>query len=151
MFTAKILGGGDAHVAYPLVACRYPDLSLPRWVDFAQRCEGKDATDRLMALVDTRGRFHGIFAWRVEGATKSPALLRVSHIATFQLAGNAVHRSFHAALDVIAQEHGCRETVIDPWSPPADLRCISRPGEPDVQGGHVLSIAPAAETSHTLN
>ena len=151
MFTAKLLRGGDAPIAYPLVACRHPDLSLARWLDFVARCDAPGSPDRLVGLVDSRGRFHGVFAWRIDRTPPAPGFLRVAHIATFQLVGNAVHRAFHEALDVIARDNDCRETVIDPWAPPSDSVCASRVGEPDGHGGQVLTIAPAAESAQTLN
>ena len=151
IFTAKPLGIADAAVAYPLVACSYPQLSLQRWADYVERTATRQIPERLVAMVDGRGRHHAIFAYRVGVAQAAAGRLRVSHIATFQLAGNAIYRAFHDALDRLAHEHNCREVVINTWAFADERAAAVRPSIPAGIANRVLSIGAASERTGTLN
>ncbi len=144
MFTLKPLQAPEARLAFPLVACRYPEVSLRRWTDFVRRCE-RGGVDRLIGLVDGHGRHHALFGYRVTPARK----LRVCHIATFQLAGDAIQRAFLATLDALARDHSCREVTIEPWAP--DGRRSPVRALPFPRGRRLLSFAPAVETRTPLN
>lgn len=150
MFTAKNLGIADAAVAYPLVACSYPHLSQQRWSEYVERSATGAIPERLVGMVDGRGRYHAIFAYRV-GAQAAAGRLRVSHIATFQLAGNAIFKAFHHALDTLARENNCREVVINPWALADERAAAPRPPVPAGLVSRVLSIGPAAEPARSVN
>ena len=117
MFTARALQAADAHLAYPLVACRYPAVTLQRWTNYVRRTENGEVGEHLVCMVDARERRHAVFGYNV--ATLSPAArrLHVAHIATFRLIGDAIHRALHETLDRLASEHKCREVILEPWRP----------------------------------
>lgn len=114
MFVARGLTAAEAHLAYPLVSCRYPTLSLALWTNYVRTAECENAPETLICLVDQRDRRHAIFAYGVD-RSQARTLLRVTHIATFQLIGDAIHRALHQTLERIAAENGCREVVIEVW------------------------------------
>lgn len=148
MFTAKSLLAADARVAYPLVACRYPGLTLDQWTAFVRRSEKDSDADRLLALVDSRGRHHAVFGYRVVRAPDGAARLEVSRIALFQLAGTAIDRAFDSTLDTLARDHHCRDVAVDPLPPIDDRAKAARHTEPHHA---MLSIEPAAEPPRGLN
>ena len=115
MFVARGLTAAEAHLAYPLVSCRYPTLSLALWTDYVRRAEAGEMPETLICLIDQRDRRHAIFAYGVD-RSQACARLRVAHIATFQLIGDAIHRALHRTLEDIAGENGCREVMIETWS-----------------------------------
>jgi hypothetical protein len=149
MFRTANLDTRQAHTAYPLVACNYPALSLQSWTEFVRRAESGKCDNRLMGLIDARGLHHSIFGWRVAEKFKEH-FLKVTHIATFQLAGDAVHRALYAALEQLARENGCRKVIIDPWvSEELGITADQAPKAPTFS--RILCIAPATDTRQTLN
>lgn len=117
MFTARALRSSEAHMAFPLVSCRYPAITLEKWTSYVRQAESAEGADRLVCLVDRRDRHHAIFSYGVSDAPKAIKRMRVAHIATFQLIGDAIHLALHDALDRLAQTHGCREVIVEPWTP----------------------------------
>ncbi|HMN72143.1 MAG TPA: hypothetical protein PKA55_09790 [Rhodoblastus sp.] len=124
MFMARGLTAAEAHLAYPLVSCRYPTLSLALWTNYVRAAERADAAERLICLIDRRDRRHAIFAYGVD-RSQPHARLRVAHIATFQLIGDLIHRALHQTLEQIAAEHGCREVVVETWRGCNDVAVVS--------------------------
>lgn len=140
MFHARALSSVDARVAYPLVACQYPSVTLRHWTDYVRLSEKREIAERLVCLVDSRDRHHAVFAYRVSAATKSVNRLLVAQIATFQLIGDAIHRALHGALEALASEHACREVVIEPWtSIGGEQKAICR-NFPEATAGRVLTL-----------
>jgi hypothetical protein len=146
MFTAKILGIAEAAVTYPLVACSYPHVSLQGWTDYVARCARGDVAERVVGMVDARGRYHAVFAYRVGPAKAAFPPLQVSQIATFRLAGNAIQRAVQDTQDRLARENNCRDVIVSPWA-------LSDPGGsiPANLAGGVLSMAPASDPARRLN
>lgn len=123
IFTARPLRLGEHTLVFPLVSFRYPHLSLDYWEEFVTgmaRVHGGD--DHLMAIVDSRGHFHAVFAYWVEPSLNGVGRLRIVHIASASLVGDATNRAFHAAIDKIARENGCTEVVIEVEDRVAGLR-----------------------------
>ncbi len=149
MFTARGLKAAEAHLAYPLVSCRYPTLSLGLWTNYVRAAERDDAAERLICLVDRRDRRHAIFAYGVD-RSQHRGMLRVAHIATFQLVGDAIHRALHQTLEDIARAHDCREVVIETWTGCDDVASVSRGCMPRV-AGRVLTLDTSVEHVGTLN
>jgi len=150
MFTARGLTAAEAHLAYPLVSCRYPTLSLALWTSYVSSLERADAPERLMCLIDHRDRRHAIFAYGVDRSQADRRILRVAHIATFQLIGDAIHRALHGTLDTIAAEHGCRETIIEAWTGCDDVASVS-PACMHGHAGRVLTLDSTIERTGALN
>jgi hypothetical protein len=146
MFTATILENADAAVTYPLVACSYPHLPLQRWSNYVRGCASGEIEERLVGMLDARGRYHAIFGYRVDAAQDAAGPLRVSHIATFQLAGNAIFQAVHETLGRLAREHNCPEVIIRPWA-----LAVARGSAPGSLAGSVLSMASAANPGRTIN
>jgi hypothetical protein len=150
MFRAERLKACHAHVAFPLVACNYPALSLQLWTDFVRKAEANQCGDRLMGLIDARGLHHAIFGYRVvEGDPETS--LNVTHIATFQLAGDAVSRAFYEALEGLARDNGCRKVVIDPWVSQEMGVDAARAPKSTTLRKHILCISPPHAMAQTLN
>lgn len=114
MFRLHELTEADAAVSFPLVSCRYPGLSLSRWADFVGDPLRRSSCAHLAGLVDQRGRIHAIFGYGLESQGPSPRL-RITHIATFRLAGNEIYRAFDKAVENIARESNCREISVTSW------------------------------------
>jgi len=114
MFVARGISESDAHLAFPLVSCRYPTLSLALWTNYVGAAERAEAGERLVCLIDRRDRRHAVFAYCVDRSQPSTRL-RVAHIATFQLIGDLIHRALHGTLERLAAEHDCREVVVEAW------------------------------------
>ena len=138
MFTARGLTAAEAHLAYPLVSCRYPTLSLALWTSYVSSLERADAPERLMCLIDHQNRRHAIFAYGVD-RSQPRTRLRVTHIATFQLIGDAIHRALHQTLERIAAENGCREVVIETWKGCDNVATVPRSCL-NGQAGRVLTL-----------
>ena len=145
MFNAQQLNASDAALAYPLVSCRYPGLSLPRWTKFVRTSTRRRAGARLTGLVDAKGGYHALFRYDIEAGAGANPLLHVAHIATFRLAGNAIYRAFDHAVEQIARENGCREVTIVPWGgvDPDDGPAVAPEDIP--AGRRMLSMEPAVE------
>ncbi len=149
MFVARGLIAAEAHLAYPLVSCRYPALSLALWTNYVRKAEDENAPQRLICLVDQRERRHAIFAYGVD-RSQARARLRVAHIATFQLIGDAIHRALHQTLDQIAAEHGCREVVVEVWTGCDDVANVPRSCLPSA-AGRVLTLDSTIGRTGALN
>lgn len=149
MFTARGLTAADAHLAYPLVSCRYPALSLAFWTDYVRAAESGDAAERLICLIDQRDRRHAIFAYGVD-RSQAQSRLRVAHIATFQLVGDLIHRALHETLEQLAAQHGCRELVIETWRGCDDVADVRKRGAPD-RANRVLTLDSTIERVGALN
>lgn len=149
MFVARGLIAAEAHLAYPLVSCRYPALSLALWTNYVRRAEDENAPERLICLVDQRDRRHAIFAYGVD-RSQARARLRVAHIATFQLIGDAIHRALHSTLERIAVENDCRETLIEVWTGCDNVATVPRSC---LRGpaGRVLTLDPTIAPTGPLN
>lgn len=145
MFNTKSLAVTDAAMSFPLVSCRYPGISLQRWSEFVAAQARRGAAARLAGLVDAKGRLHAIFGYEVEPSARGAPVLRVTHIATFRLAGNAIYRAFDHAIEQIARENACREVTVVSWGgvDPDDGPAITPEDVP--AGRRVLSIEPAFE------
>ena len=150
MFTARGLTAAEAHLAYPLVSCRYPSLSLAFWTSYVRSAEGPDAAERLICLIDRRDRRHAIFAYGVDRSQAERAILRVAHIATFQLIGDAIHRALHETLEKLAAELGCRETMIETWTGFKDVASVPRSCLPG-HASRVLTLDSTIERTGALN
>lgn len=151
MFTARILGRDDAPIAWPLAACRYPGLSLPRWTDFVCRADLRGPCETLVGLTDTRGRIHALFGYEIVAASDGARHLHITHIATFRLAGNAIYSSFDAAIERIAVQNGCVEIVVEGWRSIGEQDGPLQAPEDVAPGRRILSIAPATERPAELN
>ncbi len=147
MFTPQELNASDAAVSWPLVSCRYPGLSLPRWSDFVRDRKRRGPCERLIGLIDTRGRIHAIFGYALE----RPSELHVTHIATFRLAGNAIYRAFDRTIERLARENDCREISIASWMgiEPGDGPVVA--SEDVATGRRILSIEGAMESIDVLH
>ncbi|MFV0279923.1 MAG: hypothetical protein ACK5JM_04070 [Rhodoblastus sp.] len=150
MFVARGLVAAEAHLAYPLVSCRYPTLSLALWQNYVRNAESEKAPEKLICLIDQRDRRHAVFAYGVDRSQPRP-LLRVSHIATFQLIGDVVQRALMRTFEIIATENGCREVAIETWAG-CDAASIAahRKGAPG-RSGKVLTLDTAISTPDTLH
>lgn len=114
IFTARPLRAHERKLVFPLVSFRYPAITVKHWTDFTARVErAYSGADHLMAIVDSRGHFHAIFAYCVEPCLIGAARLRVVHIASASLVGEAINRAFHAALEKLAREHDCGDILIE--------------------------------------
>lgn len=151
MFQARALRSDDARVAYPLVACRYPAVTLPRWLEYVEVAQHRGSADSLVCLVDARDRYHAIFVYRVVASATSANRLLVAHIAIFQLIGDAIHRALHAALEDLAQRHACREVVIEPWAAVGGLDGQPRAGFAKRPASQLLTIDSNLKATGTLN
>ncbi|MFO1116401.1 MAG: hypothetical protein U1E28_12000 [Beijerinckiaceae bacterium] len=149
MFRSHELSQADAAVSYPLVSCRYPGLSLTRWVEFVGDTVGRGNHAHLVGLVDQRGRIHAIFGYRLE-SDGAPRRLLITHIATFRLAGNEIYRAFDRAVEQIARENGCREIAVRAWggTQPGDGPTTAAE---DVASGHRLLTMEGAAPAHQLS
>ena len=114
IFTARPLRPHERKLVFPLVSFRHPALGLKHWTEFTARVERTyGGGGHLMALIDSRGHFHAVFAFFVEPCLLGAPRLRVSHIASASLAGDAINRAFHAALDKLARDNGCDDILIE--------------------------------------
>lgn len=147
MFTPQELNASDAALSWPLVSCRYPGLTLPRWAEFVRDQNRRGSCARLIGLIDTRGRIHAIFGYALE----RPRELQVTHIATFRLAGNAIYRAFDRTIERLARENDCREISIVPWTgiEPGDGPVIL--SEDVAVGRRILSMDGATESADVLH
>lgn len=149
MFEARGVTAADAHLAYPLVSCRYPTLSLTLWTNYVRAAETGDVQERLICLVDRRDRRHAVFGYGVD-RSQPPPRLRIAHIATFQLIGDMIHRALHQTLEDLAAEHGCRETVVEPWTGCKDVANV-RKSFLHHGAGRVLTLDSSIERVGALN
>ena len=85
MFTARGLIAAEAHLAYPLVSCRYPSLSLALWTNYVRDAEHESAREKLLCLIDRRDRRHAILAYGVDRSQPERARLRIAQVNGFQL------------------------------------------------------------------
>ena len=150
MFEARGVTGAEAHLAYPLVSCRYPSLSLALWTSYVRAAERRNAPERVMCLIDGRDRRHAIFAYGVDRSQPQRAILRVAHIATFQLIGDVIHRALHGTLETIAADNGCRETIVETWTGCDDVASVSRSCV-QAHAGRVLTLDSMIERTGALN
>lgn len=150
MFIARALTATEAHIAFALVSCRYPALALEDWVDFVRRASSPDARERLFCLVDSRNRHHALFSYAIQNEAPATKRLRVRHIATFQLIGDAIHHALHDALNRLAGENGCREAVIEAWTPCEGVFDRTAPSG-DSGLGRVLTIDTTLSAMGSLN
>ena len=149
MFIARGVTTAEAHLAYPLVSCRYPTLSLALWTNYVRKAECENAPETLSCLVDQRDRRHAVFAYGVD-RSQARTRLRVTHIATFQLIGDAIHRALHSTLERIAEEHGCREVVIEMWKGCDNVAIVPKPCLHG-QAGRVLTLDSTIAPTGALN
>lgn len=149
MFVARGLIAAEAHLAYPLVSCRYPTLSLALWTNYVRRAEAGDAPESLVCLVDRRDRRHAVFGYGVD-RSQPRTRLRVAHIATFQLIGDAIHRALHETLEGLATEHDCREVVIEIWKGCDDVAIVPKSCLHG-QAGRVLTLDSMISPTGALN
>lgn len=149
MFVARGLKAAEAHLAYPLVSCRYPMLPLASWTNYVRAAERDDAPERLICLVDRRDRQHAVFAYRIDRLNPA-GRLRVAHIATFQLIGDAIHRALHNTLESLAFENRCREVLIETWTGCDDVATVPRTSAPG-HAGRVLTLDTTIEHIGALN
>lgn len=149
MFVARGLKAAEAHLAYPLVSCRYPMLPLASWTNYVRAAEREDAPERLVCLVDQRDRQHAIFAYRIDRLDPA-ARLRVAHIATFQLIGDAIHRALHRTLETLAFENRCREVLIETWTG-CDNVAVAPKASPQGHASRVLTLDTMIEPIGALN
>lgn len=149
MFVARGLTAAEAHLAYPLVSCRYPMLPLASWTNYVRAAERDDAPERLVCLVDQRDRQHAIFAYGID-RIEPAARLRVAHIATFQLIGDAIHRALHRTLESLAFENNCREVFVETWAGCDDVATVPKTCAPG-HAGRLLTIDTTIEPIGALN
>ena len=123
ILAARPLRAQERDLVFPLVSFRHPGITLKHWNDFLAHLKRTyGGLNHLMTIVDSRGHFHALFAYCVEPALSGGARLRVAHIASASLVGDATNRAFHAALNAIAREHGCQDILIEVESGVEGLR-----------------------------
>ncbi|MCC2100929.1 MAG: hypothetical protein KDJ20_01850 [Hyphomicrobiales bacterium] len=150
MFMARGLTAAEAHLAYPLVSCRYPTLSLALWTNYVSTAERENAPQRLICLVDQRDRRHAILAYGVDRSQPGRTRLRIAHIATFQLIGDAIHRALHRTIEEIATMHDCREVYVEAWTGCDDVASVSKACL-SKQAGRVLTLDSTIAPTGVLN
>lgn len=123
ILTARPLRPQERDLVFPLVSFRHPGVTLKHWSDFlAHLKRAYGGPNHLMTIVDSRGHFHALFAYCVAPALSGGAQLRVVHIASASLVGDATNRAFHTAINDIAREHGCQNILIEVESGVEGLR-----------------------------
>ncbi|MDE2361572.1 MAG: hypothetical protein KGM42_02755 [Hyphomicrobiales bacterium] len=115
LFSLHELNASDAGVAYPLVACRFPDLSLARWAEFVNSPQRRANCGRLISLLDSRGHIHALFCYALGSPPAHAGRLHITHIASFRLAGDEIGRAIHEAIGTIARQNDCYEVVMSTW------------------------------------
>ena len=150
MFTARGLIAAEAHLAYPLVSCRYPSLSLALWTNYVRDAEHESAREKLLCLIDRRDRRHAILAYGVDRSQPERARLRIAHIATFQLIGDAIHHALHRTIERLASDHACREVNVESWTGCDDVASV-RESCLHSHAGRVLTLDSTIERTGALN
>lgn len=112
-YSAQWLGFDEARKAYALISLAHPEVTLPHWRTFVRRFNrGRRSERGIVAVSDSRGTIHAVFAYQVETSLKNADALCVSDIVMGRLPGGSLPRALIACVDRLAEQLGRSDVKI---------------------------------------
>ena len=113
-FRAQRVTSAEAQVAYGLVAMSHPHVSPAAWSRYL-RAQGRHGGKErgLIALKDSRGCMHALFAFAVAPSLEGEATLHVTELAVARLPGTTLIDSLVCFANKLAVELGLPAIQLD--------------------------------------
>ena len=91
--------------AWPLVQNSHPESGQEAWMAYAASLRRKARRKAgLIAIEDSRGYIHGVFAWHVHRAIGAPRVMRVTDLVVANLPGRSLAECIVESIREVARE-----------------------------------------------
>lgn len=114
MFDAVRVSRAEAQRTHALMALSHPAVGMDEWKRFLRNTTRPRSTDSgIIALRDSRGCIHALFAFCIARTLGRDATLQVTEIAALRLPGTVLVNSLMRFADDLAVELGLPSIAID--------------------------------------